>query len=313
MTTTDGNAPKKEKTWPIKFNGLLRVHNYCGFYKSDLNRVNDIRRGLDLEPAIFTFGGRGFNAERPRYCDWRMGRSGSFFDSEALYWDKNASFYISVLTNGAINYIQQWSHYPANENHIDVTHSLILDEQAKVIKTELGKLELINTEVFEKCVGEFLKDSKIAGFVSELLKQPKIKFFGLDVVDYDEVLGTIVEKENPSASWTISYRGERWNETKYNKEGVIYALFEDVKSRGFNPSTCHYDEETKPEYKRRFTVEFRKRNWIWKTTYTETEVGEPSQESNEKFTEELNRLLKTEIGREWYTRQRVRLYSLDQI
>jgi len=294
MAATGGTAVKRKKTWPIRFNGLLHISNYHGFYKSDLNRVNDIRGGLGLEPAIFTFGGHGFNAERPRYCDQNPDFYQTVYD---LYWDRNSSFYISILKDGTINYIQQRSWYPANENHIDVTHSLILDEQARVTKTELGKTDLINIEVFEKCVGEFLKDSEIVGFISELLKQLKIKFFDLDVVDYDKVLGTIVEKEAPGASWEISY----------NKEGVIYALFEDVKSRGFNPSTYHYEKWENPEYNRKFTVEFRKKNWVWEATYTETEVGEPPQESNEKFTEELNRLLKTEVGREWFIRQRVRL------
>lgn len=298
VTATDGNAVKKEKTWPIKFNGLLRIHDYCGFYKSDLNRVNDIRGGLGLEPAIFTFGGHGFNAERPRYCDWRMGRSGSFFDSKALYWDRNASFYISVLMNGTINYIQQQSHYPANENHIDVTHSLILDEQAKAIKSELGKTELINTEVFEKCVGEFLKDPEIANKILEL-KQPKPKFFGFDVVDYAKVLGTLVKKDKPSASWEIEYQRES---LRSDSEWFIYALFEDVKSRGFDPSTCYYNEETKPEYNRRFTVEFWRKYGScesWKVISTKTEVGEPPQEPEEKFTEELDQLLKTKVGSEW--------------
>lgn len=304
VTATDGNVVKK--TWPIRYTGLLHIHSYESDYWHDLKHVNDIRRSLDLEPAIFSWGGNGFNAERPRYCDWRMGRSGSYWDSDALYWDRNATFFISILKDGAINFIQEESYYPANENLIEVTHSLIIDEQAKITKTELGKKELINAAVFEKCVGEFLKDSEIAHKILEL-KQPKPKFFGFDVVDYAKVLGTLVEKENPSASWEIRYRREY---LRPDPEWFIYALFEDVKTGCFDPSTCYYNEETKPEYNRRFIVEFRRDYGGWKTINTKTEVGEPPQESKEKFTEELNRLLKTKVGSEWLER---RLYSLDQI
>jgi len=305
MAVNSDTAVKKKKTWPIRYSGLLHIHSDWYDYWRDLKHVNDIRRGLGLEPAIFSWGGNGFNAKRPRYCDWRMDRSGSYWDSDALYWDRNATFFISILKDGAINFIQEEDNYPANENLIEVTPSLILDEQAKVIKTELGK-ESINVEIFEKCVGEFLKDSEITYKRLEL-KQSKPKFFGFDAVDYAKVLGTVIEKDKPGASWEIGYRRES---LRPDSEWFIYALFEDVKSGRFDPSTCYYNEETKPKYNRGFTVEFRRGYGNWKAISTKTEVGEPPQEPKEKFTEELNQLLKTDVGSEWLKR---RMYNLDKI
>jgi len=110
-------------------------------------------------------------------------------------------------------------------------------------------------------------------------------FFGKDVKDYGRVLD--------AGYWRICY-----------SEGTIYIRFEEIEPGTFNPLTWSH------KYKREFVVESKEESGAWEAKTITTKIGEAPKESKEKFTEELNRLLKTKVGSGWLERQKARLYSL---
>lgn len=146
-----------------------------------IEHVNEIRERL--EPALFTWDGYGVSITNPEPLIKHRCRNSC------------SRFYISVLTNRKVNYIQEYGSL-ASDDDWEVAQSLLLNQKGKVIEIEWSKKGWGNVYV------EFLEK-----YMTEFLNNPEVK--------------KVLEKVGPECteSWELAKRTESEEEREALRRG----------------------------------------------------------------------------------------------